>query len=304
MNKPDLDRLLAEYSDPKKYFRRAGERAVWLATLWQDKHIELHRNKKNKNKPNPTLRLYSPRGVELLSIRVRTDAKKSKDSGLETLKLHYENNINCFDSARDKAEFDGILVEANFDINVGSNDHDIADLDEDVGKEAKTIDYDAIPVALGVFSEWSVSGAREQGQSDGDYNEGYKKVLRAIDERRGQHDFRKRLLVAYNGKCAITGCEVEEALEAAHIIPHSEEINYETSRGILLRSDVHTLFDLYLISVDPASGKVVMDEKCKVSYTGIEGVSLSLPANASDHPSASDLMVHYKRWSQGVGDAS
>lgn len=52
------------------------------------------------------------------------------------------------------------------------------------------------------------------------------------------------LLKAYGGKCAITGCDVLEALEAAHIYPLQGVATNDASSGLLRRSDLHTLFDL------------------------------------------------------------
>ncbi|MFS1702735.1 HNH endonuclease [Alteromonas sp. AMM-1] len=75
-------------------------------------------------------------------------------------------------------------------------------------------------------------------------------VLREIKTRRGQPAFRKDLLTAFNSRCCVTGCKVEAILEAAHIISHSEETNYSVNNGLLLRADIHTLFDLDLISLD------------------------------------------------------
>lgn len=74
--------------------------------------------------------------------------------------------------------------------------------------------------------------------------------LRAIKTRRGQYRFRQRLLDAYSRRCVITNCSVEALLEAAHITPHAELTDYNVSNGLLLRADIHTLFDLDLITVD------------------------------------------------------
>jgi hypothetical protein len=46
------------------------------------------------------------------------------------------------------------------------------------------------------------------------------KKLREIVERRGQPDFRNKLIAAYGGRCAVTGCDAVAALEGAHIIPY------------------------------------------------------------------------------------
>jgi len=63
--------------------------------------------------------------------------------------------------------------------------------------------------------------------------------LAAITERRGQPAFRRKILLAYEGRCAFTGCDVEEVLEAAHIYPYQGDATDVISNGLLLRSDVH-----------------------------------------------------------------
>ena len=67
------------------------------------------------------------------------------------------------------------------------------------------------------------------------------------------------MFIIFKGKCCVTGCNVESVLEAAHIIPHSEESNYSVLNGLLLRADIHTLYDLNLIGID-GNGTVVVSE--------------------------------------------
>lgn len=74
--------------------------------------------------------------------------------------------------------------------------------------------------------------------------------FRAIQTRRGQAKFREALLAAYNRRCAVTGCSIVELLEAAHIRPHAEQPDYSISNGLLLKADIHTLYDLKLLSID------------------------------------------------------
>jgi hypothetical protein len=74
--------------------------------------------------------------------------------------------------------------------------------------------------------------------------------LKAIKIRRGQRDFRDRLLSAWSRRCVVTECRVDGLLEAAHIIPHAQETDYRTSNGLLFRADIHTLYDLLLLSID------------------------------------------------------
>ncbi|HWX49175.1 MAG TPA: DUF3427 domain-containing protein [Roseomonas sp.] len=76
-------------------------------------------------------------------------------------------------------------------------------------------------------------------------------VLRAIKARRGQAEFRRSLMAAYGERCAVTGCAVADVLEAAHILPYRGAETNHPSNGLLLRTDLHTLFDCGLVSVDP-----------------------------------------------------
>ena len=68
-------------------------------------------------------------------------------------------------------------------------------------------------------------------------------------ERIGQQRFRTQLFEAYTGRCAVSGCNVDEVLEAAHIENYSGPKSRVVSSGILLRRDLHSLFDAHLISV-------------------------------------------------------
>lgn len=77
-----------------------------------------------------------------------------------------------------------------------------------------------------------------------------KLVERQIKQRRGQKKFREQLL-KYNSVCAVTGCELVDILEAAHIDAYRNDTHNHVSNGILLRSDIHTLFDLNLCAIEP-----------------------------------------------------
>ena len=100
-------------------------------------------------------------------------------------------------------------------------------------------------------------------------------VIRAIRSRRGQPEFRAALMMAYGGKCCISGCDVSSVLEAAHIVPHASGGTYEISNGLLLRADLHTLYDLGLIGVDE-SGQVQINSTLGQSdYRAFDGVTIT-----------------------------
>ena len=73
-------------------------------------------------------------------------------------------------------------------------------------------------------------------------------------ERIGQQRFRNQLFEAYTGRCAVSGCNVDEALEAAHIENYSGPKSQAASNGILLRRDLHSLFNAHLISFELIRG--------------------------------------------------
>lgn len=119
--------------------------------------------------------------------------------------------------------------------------------------------------ADGFFTPKSIKQARER-------------ITVCIARRQGQPQFRQSLLEAYNYRCAITGCDAQEALEAAHIIPYIETENNHPSNGLLLRADIHTLFDLNLIAINPETMRVHLAPSLRrTSYGEMDGKSLQLP---------------------------
>jgi hypothetical protein len=77
--------------------------------------------------------------------------------------------------------------------------------------------------------------------------------------RKGQRSFRKALLKMYGATCAFSGSAPEEALQAAHLYAYSDEGQHHERGGLLLRADLHRLFDEGLIRVD-VKDKIVIDQ--------------------------------------------
>src|SRR5690554_3884683 len=121
-------------------------------------------------------------------------------------------------------------------------------------------------------------------------------VWRSIAIRRGQPAFRKALIDAYDERCAITHCDVIEALEAAHILPFADGGPATTANGLLLRADLHTLFDLHLITIDPETLTVRLHPKLHETQHGeFEGKPLRIPKCASERPEKAYLEDHFGR---------
>ena len=116
------------------------------------------------------------------------------------------------------------------------------------------------------------------------------RTLRTIAQRRGQSAFRQSLLKAYKGKCAITACSVPDVLEAAHIYPYRGPKTNDVTNGLLLRADIHTLFDCGLITIHPDSLTVLVKEQLRESeYGAYNNRSLRVPQSPAQQPSASAL---------------
>ena len=119
-------------------------------------------------------------------------------------------------------------------------------------------------------------------------------VTSRVSSRRGQGKFRDTLLVVYQGRCAITGCPIEETLEAAHIIPHQDEITNHITNGILLRADVHSLFDSDLLGIHPATFEVLVASRLEgTEYEALAGKKITLPEDHRVRPSPEAL---HERW--------
>jgi len=101
-------------------------------------------------------------------------------------------------------------------------------------------------------------------------------VMREIIQRRGQPKFREVLMQQYEKTCAISGSKAVEALEAAHIKTHSNGGGYDCQNGLLLRADIHTLYDLNLIGVDSKGTVHVSPSLDGTNYEKYAGKSLEV----------------------------
>ncbi len=101
--------------------------------------------------------------------------------------------------------------------------------------------------------DYVVSGDKKSKENylktkDNDYD-----IFSRVRRRLYQSQFRNDVLHAYDKKCFVTGCSIEEILEAAHIVPYAQRENIEqindVCNGVLLRPDIHALFDAGLLEL-------------------------------------------------------
>lgn len=81
-----------------------------------------------------------------------------------------------------------------------------------------------------------------------------------------QAAFRRRVFMEHKGACIVTGCLIPEALDAAHREGRDWRLGHNSAAdGLLLRKDIHALYDAKLISIDQR-GAVVARRDVEVHY--------------------------------------
>lgn len=109
--------------------------------------------------------------------------------------------------------------------------------------------------------------------------------------RQGQSSFRNALIQAYGSRCAISGSKAQAVLEAAHIIPYRGIHTNDVRNGLLLRTDIHKLFDSKLIWIENDQ-IMISPELSTTEYAGLSGRRLRTPSQIELHPSREALQQH------------
>jgi putative restriction endonuclease len=155
-----------------------------------------------------------------------------------------------------------------------------------------TTQVDALTDVLAADSEAELNQDVDDIPPD-DYD-ARRRVQAQITQRRGQPEFRAALIRAYGGRCAVTRCDAVEALEAAHIQPYRGPASNVVSNGLPLRSDIHTLYDLDLIAINPDTYEVVLAPRLHgTHYASLAGVRLLDPRQDLQRPNRRVLL---SRW--------
>jgi putative restriction endonuclease len=116
----------------------------------------------------------------------------------------------------------------------------------------------------------------------------------------GQAAFKALVQEAYGRRCAVTGDKIVPVLQAAHIRPVTAAGENRVDNGVLLRSDVHTLFDRGYLAVHPERKTLLVSPRLRRDWgNGDEfyrraatGDPISMPARAADRPNRDFLSWH------------
>lgn len=212
---------------------------------------------------------------------------------------HYSQNVHPRRTDRgsevDRVFKHGVGTSAEYEI-YEPRKHGVWELYEDPSGKMKVREI------FGGMAEQALTAARlnaETGQAfdPSSIEDARLKTFGAIVLREGQPQFRQELLDAYGGKCAMTGCALQQVLEAAHIHPYRGPDTNRVANGLLLRADIHKLFDLGLIRVNRESLEIVISELLReTEYADLETKTLSLPPDENDWPSRDALLWHFRQF--------
>jgi putative restriction endonuclease len=122
--------------------------------------------------------------------------------------------------------------------------------------------------------------------------------------RLGQGSFRVIVTDAYERRCALTNERTLPALDAAHIKPYSDSGGHRVENGLLLRRDLHALFDRGYVTVTPdlvveVSRRIREEFENGRDYYRLHGGSVRPPASPMHRPSVEYLRWHNERVFRG-----
>ena len=136
----------------------------------------------------------------------------------------------------------------------------------------------------------------EQGIAGFEASRVRERAWQQVTQRRGQSRFRDLLLEVYDSRCAVTRANEPVVLQAAHIEPYSGAASNVATNGLLLKSDIHLLFDRGLLAIEPDSLTTVIAPSLRDGQFGLhEGQRILVPENPSYRPDPRLLHNHLEQ---------
>lgn len=167
-----------------------------------------------------------------------------------------------------------------------------------VGKTYSTNDHEGLSLWEKLIDAGVQSQTRKQLRLPGLAEEQYRYgEPTLIVPRLGQGAFRIVVTDAYRRRCAVSGGKVLPALDAAHIKPYVLGGTHDVSNGLLLRRDIHSLFDIGYVTVDDKY-RFVVSERVKTEYNNgeeyrrLHGTRLTVPDLTANRPDQQLLQWH------------
>ena len=115
-----------------------------------------------------------------------------------------------------------------------------------------------------------------------------------IEARPEQSKFRRDILNIYNNRCCVTGYQVEDALQAAHIVDYSISKDNSLDNGLCLRADIHILYDRGSLRIDKNYVVQISNTLKDTEYEQYNLKQISVPMSPHN-PSREKLEAKYRQ---------
>jgi hypothetical protein len=126
-----------------------------------------------------------------------------------------------------------------------------------------------------------------------------RRVLSEQVRRDGAGAFRQGVSRAWANRCAISRIGLDLVLEAAHIFPYLGSATNDLRNGILLKSDLHILFDSHLLSLEYVNGALTVRTSKRLEgspYAKYQGKVITLPNELIHRPAAAVILQHFEKF--------
>jgi uncharacterized protein YjbI with pentapeptide repeats len=134
---------------------------------------------------------------------------------------------------------------------------------------------------------------RDRYSKNNPHQEEVIKSIQAVLNRRTHYSLQRKLLEIYAKRCAITGCPIRPLLDTVLIDGGGTAVADHPSNGLVLRTDIKILYNLYLIAVHPTKYTVMLAPSLRTSsYGDLEGQKITLPKQVIYHPQREYLQAH------------
>lgn len=115
-----------------------------------------------------------------------------------------------------------------------------------------------------------------------------------VQVRNGQGAFRKKLLETYKNVCAFSGPCAPQALDAAHLYSFAKDSEHHEHGGLLLRKDLHSLFDRGFLAIEPETLLIKLKNlDAYPQYASLEAAALHVELKPEQ---SKWLELHWHQW--------
>lgn len=108
-----------------------------------------------------------------------------------------------------------------------------------------------------------------------------------VPVREGQADFRADVVENHGMRCCVTGVDVPRVLQAAHLAPYAVSRDHSKANGLMMRADLHLLFDDDLVCIDPRTMTLMVSSTLDgTDYAELRGRTVDAPGAIPPDPIA------------------